>query len=288
MIAQVLANGLVTSSVYLLVAVAFVIVLRLRRFFDFSLAAVLVSSPYAAMALGSLGFPAWIAIAMGCLVAGAVCVAANTVVYGPLDRRGASSLEQLLASLGVYVILQNLISVGFGDDARNLGPGVYSTLDVLGARVTHLQTVTILVATVLAGALEVGASRTNLGLAVRAVGADRELARTVGVSVRRTTAAAVAVSGVLVGLAGAGLALDVAITPTGGLKPLLGGMVAVIVGGGETVRATACAALALGLLEHLSILVIGSLWKDAVVFIVLLLVLLVRPKGVEALVRRVG
>lgn len=282
MLQQVIANGLISSSVYLLVALAFGSSYAVLRFFDFSLAAVLVIAPYVAVLLTSWHVPIGYAILVGVTASIAAGILLHLVAFEPLRQRGCSSVELLLASLGLYVVIQNLISVMFGDDAKRLVAGLGEPIECFGARLTVLQVVLILSAASAAIGLGFLFAKSAFGLSLRAVADDSDLACIIGMDVRKTVLCAVAIGSALGGVAGVFLALDVAVTPTGGLKPLLGGIVAVVVGGSRTVRGPVLAALLIGELEHLSTLVLGSLWKDAVVFGLLIVVLLVRPRGLEA------
>jgi len=121
---------------------------------------------------------------------------------------------------------------------------------------------------------------TRLGQAVLAVSDDPELADIAGIDADRITLLAFAIGSALAGIAGNLMSLDVDMTPSMGLGPLMMGVVAGIIGGMRSVLGIATGALLLGMAQHLGVWKISSQWQDAMTFFVLLAFLLVRPEGV--------
>ena len=198
-----------------------------------------------------------------------------------MRRDRASPLVLLLASLGLYVMLQNGISMAFGDDTKILlaSSGTVGR-SILGARLTDVQLVTICSAIAVFVGTTALLGRTRLGVAMRAVSDDPALADVAGIDSDRIVLWAFAVGSALAGLTGVLLALDVGMTPTMGLNVLVMGVVALIVGGIRSVSGIALGALLLGLAQHMGAWTMGSQWQDTVAFVILLAFLIVRPEGV--------
>jgi len=186
----------------------------------------------------------------------------------------------MIASLGLYICMQNFLSMVFGDSTRTIRIGVVKEgINVLGARITPIQIFTICVSVVLVIALSIFMKRTKIGKSMRAVANDPELASISGISSGRIILWAFAIGSGLAGLAGILVALDVDMTPTMGMNTLMMGVVVVIVGGVGSFPGIALAALLLGMAQHFGAWFIGSQWQDAIAFIILIVFLLFKPEG---------
>jgi branched-chain amino acid transport system permease protein len=190
-------------------------------------------------------------------------------------------LVLLLASLGIYVVVQNLIAVIFGADMKTIhGNLVSEGLPILGARITPIQIAIIAVSAGLVVITYLLLKMTLFGKAVRAVASDSALAATSGIDAEHVMLCAFALASALAGAAGVLVALDVDMTPTMGLNALMMGVVSAIIGGMRSVPGIALASLLLSFAQHLGAWEIGSQWQDATAFVILLAFLLVRPEGV--------
>jgi branched-chain amino acid transport system permease protein len=201
-------------------------------------------------------------------------------VYLPLRRKGASPLILLLASLGMYIVLQNVISMIFGDDTKSIRSGLIKEgLNVFGARITPIQVLIICVSVILVVSVALLMTKTKMGKATRAVANDIELASVSGIDGDRVILWTFAIASALAGIAGILVALDVDMTPSMGMNALLMGVVAVIIGGVGSILGVALAALFLGIAQHLGAWYISSQWQEAIAFAILLIFLLFRPQG---------
>lgn len=281
MLRQLLLNGVIAGASYLLVALSFAIIYRVARFFHFAHGIVFTAGAYLTFVFRIwLGFPfSWsilIAVALstllGCLM--------EFSVYRPLRHKGSSSLVLLLASLGTYIVLQNVISIVFGDDTKSIrSKAVEEGFNILGARITPVQLLIICVSAVLTIAVMIFLEKTKAGKAIRAVANDPELANISGINSNRVTLWVFAMGSALAATAGILVALDVDMTPTMGLNALMMGIVVAIIGGIGRIPGVILGALLLGMAQHLGVWKIGSQWQDAIAFGVLLVFLLFRPQG---------
>ena len=107
---QVFINVLIAASIYILVGISFSMIYSTARFFHFAHGAVFTYGAYGAwLAKVYLGFPILISVCSGVVVAAAVGVGLELLIYRPLRRKGTGALVLLLASLGMYVVLQNVL-----------------------------------------------------------------------------------------------------------------------------------------------------------------------------------
>jgi len=283
---QVLANAIVSASTFVLVGLGFNLIYRTTRFFHFAHGAVLTAGAYLVLLLTSIsGGKTWFGIVSCGLVSSVICaglgITLDATVFRGLRRRGASGLVLLLVSLGLYVVIQNVISLAFGDATRSIRPmAVDEPFVVLGARVTSVQLATVLVGFTLVILVWLVLARTRIGRAVRALANDPELARVSGVAGDRVVLCVFAIGSFLAAVAGILMALDTDMVPTMGMNALLAGVVAVIIGGTRSTLGIAAGALVLGLAQHFGMWYLGSVWRDGITFGVLLVFLLVRPQGV--------
>ena len=281
--AQLLINAIIAGSVYALVGLGFSLIFSCVRFFHFAHAIIFTLGAYLSLAFcRSLGLPMACAVAMSVMCCILIGSGIDCILYRPLRRRGASSLILLLASLGLYVVVQNVISLIFGDDSKTIRFGlIQEGYALLGARITWIQLVTIVISATLIIALAVFLRATRIGRAIRAVASDPILADISGIDSDRVITICFVVGSVYAAIAGVLTAFDVDMSPTMGMNALMMGVVAAIIGGIGSVYGVAVGALLLGVARHLGIWHLGSQWQEAIAFIILLAFLLVWPEGVS-------
>lgn len=278
---QIVINALDSAALYLLVALGFSLIYRVTRFFNFAHAVVFTIGAYVAFSLRDLaGCPLGISIG-GAVVASALAgCAMERCVYRPLRRMGAPANVLLIASLGLYVVLQNVISLAAGDGLRFLPHAAVSQgAGFLGAAVTSSQQATIATAAVLLVLAVTGLPSLRCGKLLRAVADDPELAQVVGIGSDRVVLLAFALGSGIAGLAGVLAALEVGLTPTMGMSVFMMAAVAAIIGGMGSMLGLATGALILALARHGSAWLLASQWQDVIAFTVLLMFLWLRPNG---------
>jgi len=194
--------------------------------------------------------------------------------------KGSSSIVLLLASLGIYIVLQNLISLFFGDDTKSIRTWeVKEGIEIAGAYVTPIQIVIIVTSIALVILVSGYLSLAKTGKAMRAVASDSELSNLSGIKSDRIILISFAIGSALAGIAGILVALDVDMTPTMGMNMLLMGVVAMIIGGVGSIWGIVLGSLLLATAQNLAVWYISSQWMDAVAFGILLLFLLFKPEG---------
>ncbi|KAA0222302.1 branched-chain amino acid ABC transporter permease [candidate division KSB1 bacterium] len=281
MISQILANGLIAGSVYALVALGFSVIYSTVRFFHFAHGVVYTAGAYFTFLYFILfKLPFAVAVALAILSAALLGVAIEFLVYKPIKRQRASGTILLIASLGVSIILQNLISLFFGDDTKTIRTGeVREGLNVLGARITPVQIAIILTSLVLFAFTFIILKRSKIGKALRAVANDPELAVAMGLNKDRIIYFTYFVGSALAAIAAILISLDIDMTPLMGFQAMLYGVVAVVIGGLGNILGAYLGGLLLGLAQHLGVWYISSQWQDAIAFVILILFLLFRPQG---------
>jgi branched-chain amino acid transport system permease protein len=280
-VVQLVVNGILAAAIYLLVGTGFYLVFTTVRFFHFAHGILFTAGAYSAFLFTSaFGLPIWISAGLSVCLLVALGCSLELAIYHPLKRGDASPLVLLLASLGIYIALQNIISMVFGDDTKSIRHGVVKEgLNLFGARITPVQIAIVVGAVVLTAAVAVFLKTSKIGKAMRAVACDPQLAEVSGIDNGRVILWAFGIGSGLAAVAGILVALDVDMTPTMGMRALMMGVVAVIIGGRGSILGVALGALLLGTAQHLGVWKISSQWQDAIAFVILLIFLIFRPQG---------
>lgn len=281
MINQIIINSLISSSEILLLAISFSIIYETTKFFHFAHAIVLTSGAYFTFLFNQLlGFNLYISIALAIIATCLVGCIMELFIYKPLRKRKSNSLILLLASLGIYIVLQNVISMVFGDDTKSIRTWpVREGLDLLGARITPVQIIIIISSVVLVLLVAGYLSLAKTGKAMRTVASDAEIAKVSGINSDRIILISFAIGSALAGIAGILVSLDVDMTPTMGMNALLMGVVAMIIGGVGNIKGIVFGSLLLAFAQNLGTWYISSQWMDAIAFGILLIFLLFKPEG---------
>jgi branched-chain amino acid transport system permease protein len=285
---QHLLNGLLLGATYSLLGIGLTLVFGLMNVVNFAHGEFYTFGAYAAfaaLALASVHFFLAIplAIVAGAL-AGAVC---ERVLLRPL--RGQSIDTVMLVMIGLWIAMQNAELLGWGGVAKSVPTPFPTQPVVLGAvSVAPLRIFVFVVS----GCLILGAhlllSRTKLGRAMRATFQDRETAALMGVSIERIHTVTFAFGAGLAAAAGALLGPVFLLYPSMGDLASLKAFSVVILGGLGNFGGAALGGLVLGIAEELGAGYISSGYRDAVGFLMIVGVLLLRPSGLFARAERVG
>ncbi len=281
MTTQVLANGLVSGCSHGLLALSFAVIYSTGRFFHLAHASCYTLGAYSAFAAAAyLGANPGVAVGVGVIAAAAAGIAMEILVYRPIRRRGGTPQVLLLASVGLLVVLQNCVSLVFGDAIKPM-PGVQARAGyvIFGAHVTQVQIITFLVSLVVFFGVLAGLKLTWIGRRIRAVVDNPQLANAVGIDSNRVLVFAFCVGSALAGLAAAMSAYDTGLRPSMGFSALLLAVVAMVIGGVGHIPAAYFGGFVVAAAQQCSALVLPTKWQDAVVFALLIVFLLFRPGG---------
>jgi branched-chain amino acid transport system permease protein len=189
-------------------------------------------------------------------------------------------LVLLIASLCVLIVVQNLLSLVFGDGTRTLRPGVVQSAIVIGSlHITLLQVAIVVVSTLLYVVTSTILFLTRIGCLVRAVADDHYLATVVGVPTDRVLLLVMVGASALASGAAILVAYDTDLTPMMGFEAVFIGITATVVGGMGSFPGAWLGGLLIGLARNLGGWWLPARWQDAVVFAVLVVFLLLRPQG---------
>jgi branched-subunit amino acid ABC-type transport system permease component len=281
--AQALLNGLVSGLLIALPAIALSLTYGVLNFANFSIGAMITTGAYLAYFFNAgLGAPILVAAVFSAIGLALVAICAQWLVY---QQVGRDHITLLVASMGVAFVLENTMRLIYGADVRTLDVPVARPLQFYGLRLNHEQltiAVVSLISMIVVGLL---LKRTKLGRAMRAIADDPALAEVRGINSNRTAVWTWAISGALTAFAGILIALDGTVEPLIGANYLVSVFAAAIVGGIGNPFGAVVGALLIGLIEETSALAVSTTYRQGVSFVVLVLVLLLRPQGIFGFAR---
>jgi branched-chain amino acid transport system permease protein len=282
MLLQLAVNGIIAGSAYALLALGFGIIYGTTRTFHFAHGAVFTLSGYVFYhTLVVFGAPFFVAGSAALAVAALLGTSSERFVYRPLRRFGATELEVLLSSLGLYVFIENLIIILWRSDPRvvPVAEALQQGVEVGPVWVTGLQFLGLVASLVLWGALLLFLKRTKPGKAIRALAADPDMTEIVGIDEGRVRLLVYALGSVLAGISAVFSAIDTGIAPSSGMNALLIATISVIVGGTSGISGGVAGGFLIGVAENVGIWKIASEWKQAIAFGLLVVFILLRPTG---------
>ncbi len=285
-LAQQTINALSLGSIYALVAIGLAMVFGILRLINFAHGDLMMVACYAAFFLVSTGISFAPLIVITLFAAALLGMLTERVAYRPV--RGAPDVVMLLTSLAVSIFIENVFIMVVSPVPRSFRAVTPAFLDTVhawaGMSISNINILTVGVTIVLFVLLLLFVTRTRVGVAMRAVSEDLLGAKLVGINLNRVILAAFAVGSAMAGVAGILWAARLGkIDPLMGFIPLLKAFVAAVIGGFGSLAGAVLGAYVLGFAE---IFLIGFLppqlssYRDAFVFLLLILVLLVRPNGI--------
>ena len=275
-------NGMSIGAVYAIIALGYTMVYGIAKMLNFAHGDVIMVGAYIAFCMTNyLGLPA----VVGVIAAMAVCMLLGIVIealaYRPL--RGASSLAVLITAIGISYFLQNAAQWIWGEATKSFTSVVsMSPIKLFDGQlvITGEVLLTLGVSILVMICLTLFTNKTKMGKAMRAVAEDRDAAQLMGINVNRTISVTFAIGSALAAVAGVLLCSTVpTLQPTTGSMPGIRAFTAAVFGGIGSIPGAMIGGVALGLIETFSKAYISTQFSDAIVFLVLIIILLVKPAG---------
>ncbi len=276
--------GIVTASVLSLLSVGLSLQFGVTNYVNFAYGSYLGVGMMVAYTLsGTFHLPFVLSVVLATLITGLVAVLISEFILDPFARRRKSLFYMLIVTFGLSLVLDNILQIIYGVGFVEFPIAQSSPVQIGPFSFTKVQLIIVAVAIVAMVGIHLLLSKTRLGKAMRAMSDNADLARASGIDTRSVTRWTWFISGCLAGLGGIVLALNIVSFQTAsGDAMLFVIFAAVILGGiGQTYGAM-LGALVIGLVTETSVVYISSAYKQDVAFVVLILMLLVRPQGILA------
>lgn len=276
-----LLNGLQLGSIYALVALGYTMVYGIILLLNFAHGDIIMVGGYISwMAMAQLGLHPALAVILsivGCTLLG---VLIDKVAYAPL--RSAPRLSILITAIGVSYFLENGAQLVFGADAKVVPPYFdLRPIDLLGVSVSPISILTVVVTIASTAGLALLVQKTKLGKAMRAVSEDMGAARLMGINVNTTISFTFALGSALAGIGSVLYSMAYTqVSPAMGVMLGTKAFVAAVLGGIGSIPGAVIGGFLVGFAEVFVSAIGLSVWKDAIVFLLLIIVLVFRPTGI--------
>ncbi|MDR3576136.1 MAG: branched-chain amino acid ABC transporter permease [Anaerolineaceae bacterium] len=282
MFLQQLVNGLVIGAVYALAALGYSMVYGMVRMMNFAHGDILMFGTYLTLTFTLVGFPFYIALPLGVVAGMAVALVVARFAYMPLLDRPRNAL--VLTSVGASLLLENVAQLFWGASVRPFPkPSIFSnqTHAIGGAMISDFQIIILAVLLVSMAILTIFVRYTRLGIAMRATSSNMLASRLMGIPARFIVFVTFAIGSVMAVLGGVLIGIYYnSVWPTMGFSIGLAAFSASILGGIGSLPGAVLGGLFIGVAESLGASYISSGFRGGVAFIVLILILLVRPSGI--------
>ncbi len=278
---QLLINGLVLGARYSVVALGFALILKATKLFHFAHGAVFVVALYV-LYLGSetLHLPLALAAVLSAAVAAGVGYLIERGINEPLRKRGASSMTLVVASLGILIVLQNLVLLIWGPNAQRVGDFSFAPLfQVGGVSLTSIDLITLVVSIGVCLLALWFLRRSKFGLELLAVSSNQERARLLGISPARVYRSVFAIASGLLVVPALLVAVENGVRPDQATDTVLIASIAAIVGGIGSVGGAVIGSFIIGIAESIAVWGFSSEWQETIAFVVLIVFILIRPTG---------
>ena len=280
---QLLVNGIVTGCALGVVAISFSLVYSTTRIFHVAHAGVYTLGGYLAWSCAMRGIPDPLALVLAMLACAVLGALIQTQLYARLERRGATHLVVLIASLGALAVIQNIIAAVYTPDILQFpSPWAARILSLGGLRLTYAQLVTLAISLCGFAVVMLFARYTLLGKRIRAVASNPFLAEITRLEPRRVYVYVIAIASAVVCLPGVLVPFDLGLQPYGGITPLLTATIAMIAGGVGSIAGAFLLSVVIVVLQNLSLLVMPGQWSIGITFFIFVIFMLFRPRGLFA------
>jgi len=278
-LAQLIVNGIAVGSIIALAAVGLTLTYGILRLANFAHGDFMTLGAYLALLANSSGVNIWLSMILGALGTVLAMLLAEKLLWSTMRDRRASSTTLIIISIGLALFIRNGIILIWGGSNRDYNVPISPAKDILGLRVPQNQLVVMGLAVLAILALHYLLQNTKIGKAMRAVADDIDLARVSGINVDRVVIWTWVIAGSLTALGGSMYGLITAVRPNMGWFLILPMFASVILGGIGNPYGAIAAALIIGITQEASTPLLGSQYKQGVALFIMILVLLIRPKG---------
>ena len=279
MFLEQIVNGITQGGIYALIALGFTIIFGTLRLVTFAHGEVFMAGAFIGYTVMKyLHGPLWMGMVAALLGSGLFGITIERVGFHFLRR--APHQSSLLITIGFSILLINLAQLIWGPETQSISGLKYGDFQVLGIYISYTQVIVLAVTFILLAMIRLLIYKTKVGRTIRATAQDFEAAYAMGVNIDLVFMLTFALGSLLGGIAGilVGFYYN-AFYPTMGTLPGLKAFSACILGGLTSLGGAVAAGFILGIIENLSVAYISSSYRDVFSFGILILVLIIRPKG---------
>ncbi|KAB8332080.1 branched-chain amino acid ABC transporter permease [Scytonema tolypothrichoides VB-61278] len=277
--AQLIVNGIALGSIIALASVGLTLTYGILRLSNFAHGDFLTLGAYLTLLVNSFGVNIWLSMAIAAIGTVAAMLLSEKLLWSHMRSIRATSTTLIIISIGLALFLRNGIILIWGGSNKTYDLPVVPAMDILGVRVPQNQLLVLFLAVAAIVALHYILQNTKIGKAMRAVADDLDLARVSGINVDQVILWTWVIAGTMTSLGGSMYGLIGAVRPNMGWFLILPLFASVILGGIGNPYGAIAGAFIIGIAQETSTVLLGAQYKQGVALLLMILVLLVRPKG---------
>lgn len=278
---QQMINGLSLGSIYALIALGYTMVYGIIKLINFAHGDIYMLGAFTAFyATTFFHLNFFVALIIAMLLCGVLGVVIERIAYKPL--RHATRITALITAMGVSYVLEYTMQYFAGSDVKTFPTDLLenTAFSLGGVRITMMQIYIFVITIILMVLLTYIVNKTKMGRAMRAVSVDEDAAKLMGINVDTTISFTFFLGSCLAGVAGVLVGIYYnSINPLMGMTPGLKAFIAAVFGGIGNIPGAMIGGLFIGIAETLVTAYGSSLYKDAIVYVILILVLILKPDG---------
>ncbi|MBE9057431.1 MAG: branched-chain amino acid ABC transporter permease [Sphaerospermopsis kisseleviana] len=278
-LAQLIINGIAVGSIIALGAVGLTLTYGILRLSNFAHGDFLTLGAYLTLVANALGVNIWLSMILAASGTVAVMLLTEKLLWSKMRSVRATSTTLIIISIGLALFLRNGIIFIWGGKNQNYNLPVIPALEFGELRIPQNQLLVLGLAVLAILFLHYILQNTKIGKAMRAVADDLDLARVSGINVDRVILWTWIIAGTFTSLGGSMYGLITAVRPNMGWFLILPLFASVILGGIGNPYGAIAAAFIIGIVQEVSTPWLGSQYKQGVALLIMILVLLIRPKG---------
>lgn len=287
MIGQFIVNGFITGILYSLLAIGFALVYNTTKLFHIVAAAIYVFAAFMFYWFDvTFGLPVFVGAIIAIVLTMGLSLLTDVSVYRPLKKRKASNNVAMIASIGMMTVIVNLLAMFFGNDTKVIDNTIHRSFNIGNIIITTPQMWQLVVGGVVIALFLVFIGLSPWGIRFRALNADSVLYETMGYDTSRTRTFVFLMSGAFIAIGSCLTVYDIGLDPHMGMNVLINAMVAMIIGGMGRFSTCVIGGITLGILQALTVYQFSSNWQNAVTFVLLLVLLFLRPQGIAGYKQR--
>ena len=278
---QLIINILLDFSLYLLISISFWLIYNQAKFFHIAHASVIsLSSYFIFLFIDSFFISLYCSIILSIVLCILIGILMEFLLYKYMRKEGLNSFAFLICSIGLYIVLQNCISLYFGDDTKIINKSeIIIGHEFFGAYITTIQTTTIVASLLIFTSMYLFYNYSTIGKQIKAVSENLELATVYGISSTKIILICFGLGSGIGAIAGILSTMDNNLTPNMGFNLLFYGIVAMIIGGVGSFRGLVFGSLLVATAQNLVAYYLDTKWMDAATYIILIAFLLWKPLG---------
>ncbi|ABA22618.1 neutral amino acid ABC transporter membrane protein [Trichormus variabilis ATCC 29413] len=276
---QLIVNGIAVGSIIALAAVGLTLTYGILRLSNFAHGDFLTLGAYLTLLVNTFGVNIWLSMIVAVVGTVGAMLLSEKLLWSRMRSIRANSTTLIIISIGLALFLRNGIILIWGGRNQNYNLPITPALDIFGVKVPQNQLLVLALAVLSIGALHYLLQNTKIGKAMRAVADDLDLAKVSGIDVEQVIFWTWLIAGTVTSLGGSMYGLITAVRPNMGWFLILPLFASVILGGIGNPYGAIAAAFIIGIVQEVSTPLLGSQYKQGVALLIMILVLLIRPKG---------